>query len=413
MGVENYTRIDPNTGLSCCLVDFQAALDQVVDFALENRIDLVVFSGDAYKSRDPSQTHQRAFARRVGRLASRGIAVFLLVGNHDLPSAIGRATAIEIFETLAVENVIVADQPGVHTIETRGGPVQIAALPWLRRGVLLTREDAGHLSLDELKLRLEETLSRMVARSARSVDPGLPSILCAHVSVANAALSSERGMILGQDPVLPLDRVADPAFDYVALGHIHKQQVLSHHPPVVYAGSLQRIDFSDEDDVKGFCVVEIDPAKRPGERASFTFQASTARRFVTIRTTVGADDPDPTATVVRDVTRRAEDIPGAIVRVHITIPEHTDGLISEQEIHSVLSRAQYVTIAKDVERQRRTRLSGCSAEEMAPVDALKTYLELRNTSAERARTLLEYGESLIKEALSQDQEGSKAPTKSR
>ena len=63
LGGENYSRIDPATGLSTCFGDFLASLDEVVEFALENEIDLVLFCGDAYKSRDPSQTHQRALRR--------------------------------------------------------------------------------------------------------------------------------------------------------------------------------------------------------------------------------------------------------------------------------------------------------------------------------------------------------------
>jgi exonuclease SbcD len=59
IGVENYGRPDPETGLSTRLADFLDTLDEVVDYALENKVDLALFCGDAYKSRDPSQTHQR------------------------------------------------------------------------------------------------------------------------------------------------------------------------------------------------------------------------------------------------------------------------------------------------------------------------------------------------------------------
>jgi exonuclease SbcD len=107
--VETYGKTDPATGLSSRLVDFLASLDSLVDFALENKVDLVLFCGDAYKSREPSQTQQRELARRINRLSAAGIPVFLLVGNHDLPNAIGRATATEIFDTLAVKNVHVSD----------------------------------------------------------------------------------------------------------------------------------------------------------------------------------------------------------------------------------------------------------------------------------------------------------------
>jgi exonuclease SbcD len=399
MGVENYSRIDPATGVSNCLVDFQRSFDEVVEFSLETEADLVVFCGDAYKSRDPSQTHQREFARRVGRLAAGGIPVFLLVGNHDLPNAIGRATAIEIFDTLAIENVIVANQPGVYPVKTKKGVIQIAALPWLRRNSLLTREDTRRLNLEELRLRLGETLTTIIEDNVRKLDPDLPAILAAHVSVANATHGSEKAMILGQDPVLPLASVAKAAFDYVALGHMHKSQILSHDPPVVYSGSLQRIDFSDEGNDKGFYVVEIDPQKKRGERATFEFHHSRARRFLTIETAVTVSDPNPTTTVLRDVARRSQDIAGAIVRVQIVIPEHVEGLLQESEIQVALREAQYVSITKEVVRERRTRLNGWSAEEMSPSEALKVYLALKKTPLENARTLLEYGERLIQETV--------------
>ena len=89
-------------GFSTRLLDFLAIFDEIVEYAITESIDLVLFSGDAYRSRDPSQTHQREFARRVSTLVANGIPVFLLVGNHDIPQAQGRATSLEIFPTLQV-----------------------------------------------------------------------------------------------------------------------------------------------------------------------------------------------------------------------------------------------------------------------------------------------------------------------
>src|SRR4030042_1742874 len=141
LGVETYGRIDPTTGLSSRLNDFLAVFDELVDYALENKVDLVLFCGDAYKSREPTQTQQREFARRINRLATAGIPVLLLTGNHDLPNAIGRATATEIFDTLAVKNVHVANKPETSKISTPGGDIQIVAIPWLRRSALLASEN--------------------------------------------------------------------------------------------------------------------------------------------------------------------------------------------------------------------------------------------------------------------------------
>ena len=74
-------------------------------------------------------------------------------------------------------------------------------------------------------------------------------------------------MAIGQEHTLLPGIVANPAFDYVALGHIHRHQVLSEKPPVVYAGSLERLDFGEEADDKGFYLVEIGDGEGAGKRA--------------------------------------------------------------------------------------------------------------------------------------------------
>ena len=53
IGVENYGRVDPLTGLSTRLIDFLYSLDQVVEHALTEDVDLVLLAGDAYKGRGP------------------------------------------------------------------------------------------------------------------------------------------------------------------------------------------------------------------------------------------------------------------------------------------------------------------------------------------------------------------------
>ncbi|GAI26906.1 unnamed protein product, partial [marine sediment metagenome] len=251
LGVESYGRIDPASGLSSRLHDFLSALDQLVDYALENKVDLVLFCGDAYKSRDPSQTQQREFAKRIKRLSQSGIPILLLIGNHDLPNAIGRATTTEIFNTLAIKNVYVANHPDVYKIPTASGTIQIVSLPWLRRSALLSREDSKNLDFSQINQRMQQKLTNIIKTKAKKLDPKLPSLLAAHVWVSGAQIGSEAAMTIGQEHILLPSNVAHPAFDYVALGHIHRHQVLSQEPPVVYAGSLERLDFGDEGDDKG------------------------------------------------------------------------------------------------------------------------------------------------------------------
>jgi len=398
LGVETYGHLDPATGLSSRLLDFLNALDQVVDYAVENRVDLVLFCGDAYRSREPTQTHQREFAKRINRLSTSGIPIFLLVGNHDLPNAIGRATTTEIFDTLAVRNVYVSNRPDVYRIPTNSGTIQIVSLPWLRRSALLTREETKNLTFDQINQRLEQALSNVIAANISKLDPELPAILAAHVWVSGAQVGSERSMTIGQEHALLLSDVANPAFDYIALGHIHKHQVLSSNPPVVYPGSLERLDFSEEKDDKGFYLVEIEPSRERGKRlVSFDFHQVSGRRLFTISVNIEPEDADPTSIVLKAIAEQQDKVKDGIVRLSISLPAEGEGGLRDNDIRNAMKEAHYLTIAKNIEREARLRLGKWTAEEIPPLDALKAYLESKKIAPERAKLLLQYGERLIQE----------------
>src|SRR5260221_11719067 len=87
IGMENYGRTEPNTGLSTRVVDFLKRMDEMIAFARHNDVDLVVFAGDAFKNRQPNPTFQREFAWR-GRAFWSGSPIVVLVGNHALPNPV-------------------------------------------------------------------------------------------------------------------------------------------------------------------------------------------------------------------------------------------------------------------------------------------------------------------------------------
>jgi exonuclease SbcD len=394
LGVETYGRIDPTTGFSTRLNDFLAVFDELVDYALENKVDLVLFCGDAYKSREPTQTQQREFARRISRLATAGIPILLLTGNHDLPNAFGRATSTEIFDTLSIKNVYVANKPETYIIATASGEIQIVAIPWLRRSTLLAGEDTKNLNLEQVTNKLQDAITQAISNKAAILNPSLPAILAAHVSVGSAKAGSESMMSIGQEPMLLLSSVALPAFDYVALGHIHKQQVLWENPPVVYAGSLERIDFGEENDEKGFYVIDIEitGGKR---RVTYEFHPVNARRFLTISLDLKAEEADPTSAILDAIKTQKDKTKDSIVRLNISLPSSLEGQLRNNDIKEALKDTQSFTIARDVQRETRLRLGTHSAEEITPLEALKAYIETQQISEERKKILLEYGEKLI------------------
>lgn len=405
LGIENYGRIDPATGLSTRLGDFLRSLNEAIDWALENDVHLALIAGDIFKNRDPTPTVQREFARCVHRLSSAGLPTFIIVGNHDVPNAWKRANSVEIYSILEVPGVTVAHKPGIHVVDTRVGKVQVVALPWLSRSYVLSSSEFRNLDPEALNVETVGLIEKFVDESVQKLDPSMPSILLAHASVQGAMFSSERDIMLGQDVVLPKTVLANSRFDYVALGHIHKYQVLSQgKPPVVYPGSIERIDFGEEKDKKGFVSVDISEPGEDGVReARHTFHELAARRFLTIR--VNADVDFPTDEVLRRIEERADEARDAVVRLVIeTTPERERDLRHDDIRRALFSTApSYMSVITNVARKHRTLLGEQGMEQLSPEQALRVYAQNRGTSPERTEVLVHYYKQLAGQIAASEQ----------
>ena len=397
IGVENYGRVDPATGLHTRLIDYLARLDEAIDLALDEQVDAVLIAGDVYKNRSPNPTHQREFARRIHRLRAAGLPVLILTGNHDISPAAGRAHSIEIFHTLAVDGVTIADRPKTHVLETRSGPLQVIALPWVTRHTLLTKEELRLSSVLEVETMLIDRIDRFLSQAAEDLDPALPTVLTVHGTIAGATLGAEQSIMLGRDLVLPKSVVSQPNIDYVALGHIHKHQSLGEHPPVVYPGSIERIDFGEEHEDKGCVLVELARGA-----TSWRFHRLAARPFVTVTVDV-RDVADPQARVSAAIEKRS--LQDAVVRVKVAARPEQAGQLRAEEIRQQLEAAGVffvAAVAVEVERAGRGRLGASGAElleGLTPRKALELYLRAKTPplSEERITALLGAADELLAE----------------
>jgi exonuclease SbcD len=395
IGMENYGRLDPATGVNGRVLDFLKRFDELIDYGLEREVDLVIFAGDAYKRRSPNPTYQRAFATRVKRLVDASVPIVLLVGNHDLPTMAQKASTVDIFSTLDVPHVIVGRDYEVHRIETRRGPVQVATVPYPVRQRMLVDDQYRGLSIDDLDKALQRIVTGVIEGLKSDLDPDTPAVLAAHLSVSTATYGSERSVMIGRDAVVSKSALDDPAWDYVALGHIHKHQSLNadHHPPIVYAGSLERIDFGEEGDPKGFCWVEL----ARGE-TTWEFVEVDARPFVTVRADVRESD-DPLEILAREVDRH--DLKGAVVRLVLRLRADQEPKLRDYELRALLSDAYTIaSINREVERKARVRLGDQAPEEMTDRELLAKYLEIKDAPPERVKTLLEYADAIFQEEKS-------------
>lgn len=398
IGMENYGRVDPATGINARAMDFLRRLSDIGDYAVEQGVDVFVFAGDAYRTRDPNPTYQREFARRIKRIADAGIPVILLVGNHDLPAVARRATSIDIFGTLDVPNVLVGNREDLHQVTCRRGqPLQVATAPYPLRSALVSKDEVQGKSLVELDAVLQAAMIanlQALAGQARE-RPDIPAILAGHFSVNEASHGSEQNIMVGRDAAIPRSVLADPTWRYVALGHIHKHQSLNgdFQPPVLYAGSIERIDFGEEHEPKGFVVAEISDGPTTWEFVrGYKRQA---RPFVTVRVDI-RDTADPTAEVVAAI-KAQPDLAEAVVRVIVTLRQEQEPLLVEREVSRALEGAYFVAaLQKDVERTERQRLGAVSVEALTPSQLLERYLQVKDVPVERMKLLLEHGETLMR-----------------
>lgn len=377
----NYGRHDPATGLPLRVLDFLKSLDTIVDAAIDEKVDLVIFAGDAYKDRSPAPTFQREWGRRIIRLSQAGIPTLLLVGNHDMSPAAGRAHAVQEFDTLQIPHVRVLQQPQFLSAGELGLPVQVMALPWVSRSGLMAAlqvsgEDAGKV-YEEVEQRLADLVEGWFEEL---VDPSLPVVMTAHASVQGAVYGAERMVMLGSDLVLSGSLVKDPRLDYVALGHIHKPQNLNGpgpdpkdktpyaHPPVIYPGSIERVDFGEAGDDKFYVIAEVTRGRTRVQWRRLEGIRPFVDRFVRL------ESSENVTARLKSALPKQEKLAGAIVRLVVEYPREWDTLIDEPALRAYAAEAFEFHLVKRPKMEARIRLPADQAiSSLSPLELLDQY----------------------------------------
>jgi DNA repair protein SbcD/Mre11 len=391
-------RIDPETGQNTRLLDFTKSLELAIDRAIAEPVDLVLFGGDAFPDATPAPYIQQAFAGQFYRLVAAQIPVVLLVGNHDQHAQGQGGASLSIYRSLGVPDTIVGDKIETHVIDTRSGKIQIVTLPWINRSTLLTREIAENLSIPEVNQLLLDKLQPCLENEIRQLDPDVPTILLAHLMADNATLGAEKMLAVGRGFTIPLAFLTRPCFDYVALGHVHRHQNLnkSNDPPVVYPGSIERVDFSEEKEEKGYIVIEIEPTagKAPKKFATnWEFCPLPVRTFRTIKLDVSKSET-PQEDILAAIAK--VDITDVVVRLIYQLSPDRVELVNTARLHEALSPAHHYTIqAELISQLSKPRLPelGCSVGD--PMFALSTYLENRPDLKDIATAMIAAAEELM------------------
>ena len=387
----SHGRINPETGLNTRLEDFVATLGRCIDRAISEPVDLVIFGGDAFPDATPPPYVKQAFASQFRRLVDAQIPTVLLVGNHDQHSQGQGGASLGIYRTLGVPGFMVGDTIATHRIETRNGPVQVITLPWITRSALLTKPDTEGLCLAEVNEMLIKRLEPALEGEVRRLDPQVPTVLLAHLMLDRASLGAERLLAVGKGFTIPMSLITRPCFDYVALGHVHKHQNLnpSNNPPIIYPGSIERVDFSEEKEDKGYVLINLEKGN-----AQWEFCPLPVRSFCTIEVDVSKAE-DPQAAILKAISKK--NLKDAVVRLIYKLRSEQLDLVDTASLHLALGDAHTYTIQPELVSQlARPRLPELSSSaSLGPLEALKTYLDNRDDLKDIAGEMMEAAQTLL------------------
>ncbi|MEL7501669.1 MAG: exonuclease SbcCD subunit D [Cyanobacteria bacterium J06554_6] len=387
----SHGRTNPETGLNTRLEDFVSTLSRCMDAAIEQSVDLVLFGGDAFPDATPPPIVQQAFAQQFRRLVDAQIPTVLLVGNHDQHSHGMGGASLCIYRTLGIPGFVVGDKLETHPIQTASGPVQVVTLPWLTRSTLLTRPETEGLSMGDVGELLLDRLRVALEAEIRQLDSAVPAILLAHVMTDTARFGAERFLAVGKGFTVPMSLLTRPCFDYIALGHVHKHQVICQNPLMVYPGSIERVDFSEEKEDKGYVLVRLAKGQ-----AEMTFCPLPVRAFKTVAVNITKAD-NPTETLLTELNKQA--LTDAVVRLTYKLRADQIDTIDNAALHTALSSAHTYTIHPELVSQlSRPRLPELGADNsLEPVTALQAYLANREDLKDIASDMISAAEALLQQ----------------
>lgn len=249
--------------------DTEYVLNQVVETAIRERVEVVLISGDVFDRPNPSEEAIKMYVSFLKELLDKNIKVIAISGNHD--SGIRLSAYKDILgKGYFVEGEFNSPMRKV-SLNDEYGPVNFYMLPFFTPFIVKSNLKLEK-GLENYDLAMDEIIKR------ENIDTSQRNIILAHQFVAGFKFggSEEDFSYSNGDEknvagvgIISLDKFQD--FDYVALGHIHKPQKISRET-IRYSGSLLKyktseIDGPDKSVViidlkeKGNIEVKLDPIK--------------------------------------------------------------------------------------------------------------------------------------------------------
>jgi exonuclease SbcD len=204
----------------------------------------------------------------------------------------------------------------------------------------------------------------------------------------------ERTVMLGGDLVLPGSMVRDPRLDYVALGHIHKGQNLNEgsHPPVIYPGSIERVDFGEAADDKFYVVAKVERGHTVVEWRKLTGIRPFIDRHLILKS-----QEDVTGQLMKALPNSAK-MKDAIVRLVLEYPRDWEALIDEATLREYAATAFEFHLIKRPMVEARARLAqGEGVSSLTPLELLDVYWRASHITQAEQESLQKLAQQIMEE----------------
>ena len=200
--------------------------------------------------------------------------------------------------------------------------------------------------------------------------------------------------MLGNDLVLSGSLVKNPKFSYVAMGHIHKPQDVNegYQPPVIYPGSIERVDFGEAKEDRFFVIADIEKGK---DTEVDWVELKGVRKFIDRRTVLRSSENVNDA--LKDALPSPKEMSEAIVRLSVEYPREWDTLIDETALRKYVEGVFEFHLVKRPQSEARVRIpEGQVVSSLSPLNLLSQYFD-----ASKAKDIDEL-QKLAQEIISED-----------
>jgi exonuclease SbcD len=369
--------------LNSRFIDFVKTYNEAIDYTVENKCDFCLITGDIFKHKDPQPVEIDAFGKGLKKLREANIETVIVLGNHDLFLSERLKNSIAILKTLNLSGIHISDTPENIYLKTKdGGRVCIQTMPYQMKGLLKMNTN------EEVAIHIKDTMDRLY----KEKEKGVPCIFGGHFSIKDSVTGAEQQTINKfNEPIVGKDAFKGKKYVYGAMGHLHRYQVVMKEPLVVYGGSLNRTDFNEWKEDKGFIHGTFD------NKFSYEFVKVNAKKFVDLEYNV-IDSENPEEEILADLDKRKDELKDAIVRIAVNLSEKNRTGYSAPNIAEFLSEhcdgvhggtSPHIAKLEDVER-------GEYSEDMDSMEALKRYCDSNPNITNKPR-FLKFAEDIIKE----------------